>query len=94
MFAAFDCAPLGRPLAGRLQPQEHYAANMVDHKAGNAATRYPAYYNGVVPRFCIVVVQGGRVGRARLQGSGSASSVGQWRRAAVVIIPPQNAHRA
>ncbi|KAL4446817.1 hypothetical protein ABPG77_008061 [Micractinium sp. CCAP 211/92] len=38
-------------------PPQHYAANLVDHKAGHSATRYPAYYNGVVPRFCIVVVQ-------------------------------------
>ncbi|KAL4434068.1 hypothetical protein ABPG75_000509 [Micractinium tetrahymenae] len=55
-------ANLARPRFSNLTavfpaPPEHYAANLVDRKAGDAVTRYPAYYNGVVPRFCIVAVE-------------------------------------
>lgn len=49
---------LAVPLPRAQQPSQHYAANLVDRKAGDVLTRYPAYYNGVVPRFCILVVEG------------------------------------
>lgn len=36
---------------------EHYAANLIDRKGADVGQRFPAYYNGVVARNCIIGIE-------------------------------------